>query len=465
MRSLFRRAPRPLPIDPLFGALIGDLDGSIGRISPAGSVMMADRSWSLEWGIRDAERWRRASAERAVRQNRLDDTPVYETRMRVAGGDVIQRVGVLNDGNGRALLVEYENDSPDALVVATVGRIAEPLTATAAGVARPAGPWMRPERPAGAVLMGRDIWAAVEAEAAGTNRSGDGDVAVLLALPHRQTISIVVGFDGDLPTQVSTAGEIAAGWRTITARGLDIEVSDVALTAAWRRLVCDLILVAGDDDPVVAGEAAWWLDLAGLHREADRGRAQVLAASDHGLLGPVGAVAALRSFASACWRDNDADSQAELAELAGPLARLSGPQLDQATLRMVARALAVTAPAAAADARRLVERVSRPTYTTQSPVAQGAERVLAMLLVDLGDEATIGILPSVPKSWNGQPLDVRGLVTSLGSLSFSVRWHGERPALLWERTGGPDLVELRCPAWDSAWSSTERNGEALLSCP
>jgi hypothetical protein len=69
----------------------------------------------------------------------------------------------------------------------------------------------------------------------------------------------------------------------------------------------------------------------------------------------------------------------------------------------------------------------------------------------------------VAAEWLGQSIDVRGLATAVGSVSFSVRWHGDRPALLWERIGGSDTVELRCPGLDPEWSSTERNGEALLT--
>ena len=43
-----------------------------------------------------------------------------------------------------------------------------------------------------------------------------------------------------------------------------------------------------------------------------------------------------------------------------------------------------------------------------------------------------------------------------------MRWHGARPALLWDAPAG---VELRVPALDPAWSSSEAAGEALLAEP
>ncbi len=44
----------------------------------------------------------------------------------------------------------------------------------------------------------------------------------------------------------------------------------------------------------------------------------------------------------------------------------------------------------------------------------------------------LDLLPAVPAEWYGQPVEVHGVPTAHGTLSFAVRWHGERPALLWE---------------------------------
>ncbi|MEZ5340089.1 MAG: hypothetical protein R2706_01190 [Acidimicrobiales bacterium] len=55
-----------------------------------------------------------------------------------------------------------------------------------------------------------------------------------------------------------------------------------------------------------------------------------------------------------------------------------------------------------------------------------------------------------------------GLRTDFGSLSFAVRWHGYRPALLWDITTD-EPVMLRCGGLDSSWSTTDPKGETLLS--
>ena len=462
MGLLDRIRRRPAPLDPSFGQLIGDLAGPVARISKQGTVATLDGSWQIEWGVLAGPDWKRASAEVAVRQGRVDDAPVYETWMRVPGGDVIQRVGVLNDGQGRALLFEYENASPNAVVVATVGSGAGPVEAQLSGVRIDGVCWIRPSVDGGAVAVSDDIWAELAIGPTAASAAGDGDVAMLVPVPHRQSVSVTVTIDGDGKIRPVPLAEVAGGWRAVTAEALTVEVPDPDLAAAWRRVVGDLVLAAGSDDPVVAGESAWWLDLAGLPGEADRARQQVLAAADRGRLDADGAVVALRALASRHLRHGGPSA---LAETAGPLVRIAGGALDRTTADLVARALEDEAPAAAADAADLAARLVDGDRSPMSPVAAGAERVLGHLFRDADIDGRIEMLPQVPEAWFGQSIDVRGMVTGLGTLSFSVRWHGERPAVLWERVGGPEVAELVCHGLDPAWSTTARSGEALLEAP
>lgn len=373
-------------------AVLGDLQGPSGRLDTRGRVEVVDGSWVLEWGAGAADRWHIAHREAAVRQHRIDDAPVYATWMRVPGGDVIQRVAATSDGDSRALVVDFENASPEPLAVA--------LAATVPGGGRAGGDvellaldgvgWIRGDRPAGAVVATEgDPWAVITDDPEGSSATvqGRGPVAVgaVFAVPHRQRVSVAVALVGDLPSRLPAPEQVAAGWRRVTADALTIDVPDPDLSEAWRRILPDLIVQAGADDRVAAAEAAPFLELAGLRREADRARA--------GLLGVV--------------------------------------TLDSWPLR----------PA--------------------SPAAVAATRVIDRVFVPTRDG--LDVLPDVPESWRGGPVDVRNLVTPHGRLSFSVRWHGDRPALLWERTSGPDEVVIRCPGLDPGWSATERSGEMLLA--
>lgn len=459
MRWFRRRRSAPLP--PREGSSIGDLLGPVARIDRAGTVVADDGSWSLEWGVRGGDGWLRASEQRAVRQHRVAETPVFETWMRVPGGDVIQRVGVSNYGTGRALVVCYENASPDAVVVATVLAGSGRLRVDRSTISRAGTVWARSERDAGGVAVGEDIWAAVSTDPTVTTADGRNGAALLVPVPHRQQLTITVAIDGPLPETAPTPAELAAGWRQVTDSALSMAVPDEDLEVAWRRVIGDLVLAAGSNDPVEAGEAAWWLDVAGLPNEAERGRRSVLEAVRHGALSADGAVVALRALASGELRGQQ---ETALAEVAGPLARIAGSNLDRSTTMAVARALERRTPEAAADAEALAGELLPGDRAMVSSAAAGAERVLSRVIAvdDSSSSGVLHLLPGFPESWQGQSVDVRGIVTGHGTLSFSVRWHGARPALLWERHGGPDEVVVCCPALDPNWATRTRSGDALL---
>src|SRR3546814_2779281 len=73
----------------------------------------------------------------------------------------------------------------------------------------------------------------------------------------------------------------------------------------------------------------------------------------------------------------------------------------------------------------------------------------------------------IPPSWYGQGVEGHDAPTRFGTLSFAIRWHGERPAILWElEPHDPGTaVLLTCPGLDPTWQSTDLRGEALLAAP
>jgi hypothetical protein len=75
-------------------------------------------------------------------------------------------------------------------------------------------------------------------------------------------------------------------------------------------------------------------------------------------------------------------------------------------------------------------------------------------------DADVSLLDEMPPSWRGQAFAVHDAPTRHGLVSYAVRWHGDRPALLWEVPGG---CTVRAPGLDPAWSSSESSGEALLA--
>ena len=73
----------------------------------------------------------------------------------------------------------------------------------------------------------------------------------------------------------------------------------------------------------------------------------------------------------------------------------------------------------------------------------------------------------MPRAWLGQGIEVHEAPTTAGRFGFAVRWHGERPALLWELVPVPGRAAptIRCPGLAPGWSSDEPVGETLLPQP
>lgn len=98
-----------------------------------------------------------------------------------------------------------------------------------------------------------------------------------------------------------------------------------------------------------------------------------------------------------------------------------------------------------------------------------AAELLSFVRTMLVHETTDGLALAsmLPTSWYGQGVEVHDAPTRVGTISFAIRWHGERPAILWELDAhDPDTpVVLTCPGLDPSWRTTEARGEALLAVP
>ena len=74
----------------------------------------------------------------------------------------------------------------------------------------------------------------------------------------------------------------------------------------------------------------------------------------------------------------------------------------------------------------------------------------------------IDLLPEFPSAWLGLNLAAHDVPLRDGVVAFAVRWHGERPALLWETSAA---VELRSPVLGGSWATRDRSGEVLFDPP
>lgn len=90
------------------------------------------------------------------------------------------------------------------------------------------------------------------------------------------------------------------------------------------------------------------------------------------------------------------------------------------------------------------------------------QAVRALLVTEVDDG--LQLLPVFPPTWYGAGVELHDAPTAFGHLSFAIRWHGQRPALLWDLERHPDVgtVTVRVPGLDPTWSTTEARGDALL---
>ncbi|MGI9615393.1 MAG: hypothetical protein ACR2QO_20950, partial [Acidimicrobiales bacterium] len=103
------------------------------------------------------------------------------------------------------------------------------------------------------------------------------------------------------------------------------------------------------------------------------------------------------------------------------------------------------------------------------PAARFVLAARSLLVAERAGE--VELLPGFAAAWRGGNVEAHRLPTSHGAVSFAVRWHGPRPALLWELdvpTIQPDTDDqhrprIRCQSLDPDWSSTELRGETLLA--
>lgn len=191
------------------------------------------------------------------------------------------------------------------------------------------------------------------------------------------------------------------------------------------------------------------------------------------------------AFAARFVLDHDEPEPADLSDHSDPLVITRHGVDTVATVDRATSWVEAGDPAALAVVSWLTEvaadRGRWPTYvharlgtgcggTGDDPLAAAAvvELVRAFALRVRGAE--IALLPVVPESWFGHSIDVRDVPTPHGRVSYSVRWHGERPALLWELEPhdppGPDeTVTITVPGLDPTFSTGERRGETLLAAP
>lgn len=481
---------------------IGNLDSPVGAaVDRTGLVAIDGLAWSLDWWIGAEDRWHVPAREAAVRQQLLRGSPVVETRVRVPSGDAVHRAyGARGAAGEDVVVVEIHNDSTIPFAVALALR---PYALDGQGglgsvrldghtVAVDGADALRLPRSPGRVALstgeGGDAASTVFGGAAGL--VGDAAVAcrddlataaLLFPLAHTATLRVVLTAPGGrlaAPDAVPSAEQVASGWATQSAVGARFEVPERRLRDGLAASTRHLLLAAAG--PVDA-EA---LDLLGFHWEAARllaeGRSRAGGPPGQGLAALArhwslsrdavfasAVVAEVAALVPALARTDPADREVGLGALAvvADLLSAAGEPAGATDARALARPGSPVAADPAGDLRRLVDAAS-PTWTWAQPDDGPAALVRALRGGLLRDEPDgLSLAPAVPEAWLGQGWEVHDAPTAHGRLSYAIRWHGDRPALLWELAphDAAGAVRLAVPVLDPAWSSTEPRGEALLA--
>lgn len=392
--------------------------GLTGRacVDRGGALTPVDAGHVLSWWVGADDRWRDPLDDPTVRQRRWSGAPVVETRVRVPGGDVVQLAYAVGD---RAIS-RFANESPAPVALALDLGAARAGSARRIEVARETvrvddRAVLRlpraPQRWAAATSRTARIeivcaGGALEAPAAAVeDRAGNAGMTLLVPLAHRAetSVSLRLGVEGPRDEREDPGPEaVVRGWRA----QLDA-AARLQLPEPWQEL-------------------------------ADAARATLLL-ERIGRRTPPASIAAFEDWG---FDDEAIAAWARATMLARRRARRARPV---ATGDELAHAL---------DAAQLA--ASEVATWERGP----AGFLLALRAVLAREHADgIEVMRAVPTGWLGADLEVHELPSSCGPVGFAVRWHGERPALLWEV---PEGTVVRAPGLDPAWSSGAPRGEALL---
>ena len=387
-------------------------------VSAWGDLFVEDQE-RLRWFIAADDRWYRPSRETTVRQREVSGVPVIETRIKVPGGDAVQRVyGVANFGG--AIVVEIYNDSSLPFAVAfdrgDISTMREPSPTGVQGIDLPAG-------------------------------------SVVFPVGHHATMRAAILINGD-SRQIS-AGELESlpsfeqverGWLAALQISSRVDVPDLSWSSALTSQRCKVLLsnsaelAEGSDINLVVDLL---LDRAERVRLGDKPAQWVDEVA-----------VATERILKQCAKTQSVQWFEERALLgAGMVLNRAGES------RGLQDFVSVWS--------RLAEAGRISGLALASPEIAGTVRQIAWIESQLVAQRRDGVIEICPcgidKSWLGVNFECHKLLASPEHvISYAVRWHGEKPALLWE-IDGPVGAKVAASAIDRTFSSTEMRGETLLS--
>jgi hypothetical protein len=394
-------------------------------VDPQGAITSPAARVVVDWFVSAGDRWLRPAMEPGVRQHRIGAAPATETRLSVPGGDVVQRV-YATAGTPPLAIIELENASADAVAIAVLvraepGAIVRRLRSDGTTVWANDRPVLHASRPARHSATADDeaavatLLAANAADPTGAferrGRRLGVSGALVWPLPHTARLRVGVplastriGVGLDELDRRPDADAAVRGWATQLDRGMGFDSDDAAFAELVDAARATLLVVAGADAPRPGVDEAIACEDWGFDREA-----------------------------AAVWD-----------RLSMRARRAAGRRDDDRRDAWV----------------RLRTHVVQADSTLSPYPARLLRALHDVLLIEQPDGAEI--FPGFPPDWLGRNLAVHRAPTRLGPVSFALRWHGSRPALLWD---APATVTLRAPRLDPEFLGAGGAGDALLAEP
>jgi hypothetical protein len=453
---------------------IGNVGSYAGaEVDVRGRVTTWSEDWSVDWWIHSDDAWKSPANDRKSKmaQRLVDAAPVVETTMRVGRGNVRHRAYAIA-GIDEFVVVEITNNSPVPLGIALAIRPRDPDQSLAVEV-----------RDANLVYVAGRVALVLPRQATSVENEPH---TYAYPLPHTATIRFLMPLvpsarEPVLPTSVPGAEQVANGWQSHAGQGMRLVLPVPAVQEVIDADRMRLLLrrdVIRDPTHVVA------LDRYGFHREAAE---------------------ALASYAG---RQGDwPDDGSTLWTLAEHWRLTHDEELLRATIPAVARGATTIARlqyaqsfwnVAGLDAASMLLNIAREEKAARKAAAMAenfdselwlandindlavrglvgaqpqtpAQKLLVMraqLIRERVERGALGIdlLTVVPDAWLGHGVEVHDAPTHHGRLSYAVRWHGERPALLWElEPSGGAAVTIRIPGLDPSFAVIGTTGDALLA--
>jgi hypothetical protein len=381
-------------------------DGVVGSGLPDGRLQLELAGIEIDWWIGADDGWKLATTSRAFRPG---VAPAIEARVRLPGGEAVLRAYAVTQSGVPLVVADLENASPGAAVVAWVVRAA---TGYRIGEVALEGTTLRIDERARIELPRVPSRWAVEPRATGVHdRVIEGRAAAGRFEPvttRRGNLEIALLF----PIAHRTRTRIAA------SAGVATNTSDAKAVARLPSLA-----------DVERGWVAALERGTGVELPDERMQVALDAARATLVLGAAGDPGRDRVVATELVAWGFAPGR--------PGRRGSGDTGDPWPLLNATIGASGSSPRRAAEwLRSLREAVVRVTRNG------------------------VDLLPHFPHAWLGQPVAVHDLPTPHGPVSFALRWHGAKPALLWDVPAG---TSVRAPGLDESWTSGGGAGEALLA--